>query len=281
VVGLASRVWQQASLAGPAAQALTKLTALGVETDDEGGPAGLEPRIRTAEPAFESLYAATRDRQPVSFSYRKATGEAATREIEPWAVVSRSGRWYVIGRDRHRQAARVFRLSRIDSNVRRVGRAGQYVVPDDLDPQHMLGRVGPPEDQRIAVVRVRAGRGAGLRRRALDDESAASAPGEPSEPTGEPGQDPGPDPAIQDSRLLQGAGPGQAMTEPGEAGWDEVRVRVGDAGGLAQELAGYGPDVVVLEPADVRSDVIRRLKAALARQTSEDLDATFVAERVQ
>ena len=92
VLGLASRVWQQASLAGPAAQALTKLTALGVETE-ESGPTGLEPRIRTAEPAFEPLYAATRDHQPVSFTYRKADGDAALREVEPWAVISRSGRW--------------------------------------------------------------------------------------------------------------------------------------------------------------------------------------------
>jgi len=241
VVGLASRVWQQASLAGPAAQALTKLTALGVETDD-GGPAGLEPRIRTAEPAFEPLYAATRDHQPVSFSYRKPTGESAVREVEPWAVISRSGRWYLVGRDRQRQAARIFRLSRIESNVRRVGRAGQYVVPDDLDPQQMLARLGPPEDTRTAVVRVRPGRGAGLRRRALDDAE---------------------DRALAEE---QGDGPGDPGTSEAPGEWDEIQVKIGDAGGLAQELAGYGADVVVLEPADVRADVIRRLQAALAAQ---------------
>lgn len=229
VVGLASRVWQQASLAGPAARALTKLTALGVETD-VGGLAGLEPRIRTAEPAFEALYAATRDHQPVSFSYRKPTGETAVREVEPWAVVSRSGRWYLIGRDRARGAARVFRLSRIESDVRRVGRPGRYVVPDDLDPQRMLANIAPPGDDRVGLIRVRAGRGAGLRRRALPltDLDRAAVPAE---------------------------------------GWDELRVRVGDAGGLAQELAGYGPDVIVIEPADVRQEVIRRLQAALSAQS--------------
>ena len=228
VVGLASRVWQQASLAGPAAQALTKLTALGVETDDQDGVAGLEPRIRTAEPAFEPLYAAVRDRQPVSFTYRKPNGEAALREVEPWAVLSRSGRWYMVGRDRQREAARVFRLSRIESNVRRLGRAGQYVVPDDLDAHQMLGTVGPPEDDRIAEIRVRTGRAVGLRRRILDGEKPVA-------------------------------------DETGE--WDTLRVRVGDAGGLAQELAGYGPDVVALAPPDVRADVIRRLQAALALQS--------------
>jgi predicted DNA-binding transcriptional regulator YafY len=226
VVGLASRVWQQASLAGPAAQALTKLTALGVETD-EGGLAGLEPRIRTAEPAFGPLYAATRDHQPVSFTYRKPTGDAAVREVEPWAVLSRSGRWYLVGLDRQRQASRIFRLSRIESNVRRVGRPGQYAVPDDLDAPSMLVNLGPQADERIALLRVRPGRGAGLRRRALAELKTTT------------------------------------------ADWDELRLRVGDAGGLAQELAGYGPDVVVLEPQDVREEVIRRLRAALAVQAPE------------
>ena len=231
VIGLASRVWQQASLAGPAAQALTKLTALGVETD-ESGPAGLEPRIRTAEPAFEALYAATRDHQPVSFTYRKPTGEAATREVEPWAVLSRSGRWYLIGRDRQKDAARVFRLSRIESNVRRIGRPGRYAVPDHVDPQKMLTGVTARSDERIARVRVRSGRGVGLRRRALPVERAA-----------DPGT--GPD-------------------------WDELSLRVGDAGGFAEELAGYGPDVVVLEPAEIRQEVIRRLEAALKAQSAGD-----------
>jgi predicted DNA-binding transcriptional regulator YafY len=239
VVGLASRVWQQASLAGPAAQAMTKLTALGVETD-EGGVAGLEPRIRTAEPAFASLYAATRDHQPVSFVYRKASGEAATREVEPWAVVSRSGRWYLVGRDRQRAAGRVFRLSRIESNVRPLGRPGRYVVPDDVDPQKMLGTLDPPQDDRIGRILVRPGRGVGLRRRALPPLVTPSEPGTPA-----------------------GARAGAGTT----AGWDEVRLLVGDAGGLAQELAGYGPDVVVLEPADVRDEVIRRLEGALKVQS--------------
>jgi proteasome accessory factor B len=241
VVGLASRVWQQASLAGPAARALTKLTALGVETD-EGGLAGLEPRIRTAEPAFEALYAATRDHQPVSFSYRKPTGEAAVREVEPWAVVSRSGRWYLVGRDRGRKAARVFRLSRIESDVRRVGRAGQYVVPEDLNPQQMLGNLSAPSDDREALIRVRVGRGAGLRRRALPQHALRVSPGDNRD-------------TARDTVAID------------HAGWDELRLRVGDADGLAQELAGHGPEVVVIEPADVREEVIRRLQAALAAQS--------------
>src|SRR3954468_16600079 len=43
VLGLASRVWQQASLAGAAARALVKLKALGVPTDDEALGGGEPP----------------------------------------------------------------------------------------------------------------------------------------------------------------------------------------------------------------------------------------------
>jgi predicted DNA-binding transcriptional regulator YafY len=52
-------------------------------------------------------------------------------------------------------------------------------------------------------------------------------------------------------------------------GWDEVRLPVGDPSSLAQELAGYGPDVVALEPPDVREDVIRKLRAALEAQSPD------------
>ena len=84
VLGLASRVWQQASLAGPAARALVKLKALGVDADD-ASLVGVEPRVRTSEPAFAALYAATRDRAPVSFRYRTGgAGAPAMRTVEPW-----------------------------------------------------------------------------------------------------------------------------------------------------------------------------------------------------
>jgi predicted DNA-binding transcriptional regulator YafY len=78
VLGLASRVWQQASLAGPAARAWSSCGALGVDTED-GSLVGVEPRVRTTEPAFQPLYAATRDRAEVTFTYRKPSGEVGER----------------------------------------------------------------------------------------------------------------------------------------------------------------------------------------------------------
>ena len=128
VLGLAARVWRRAELAGAAAGALLKLRAAGIDADpetlDEHSPVpqGIEPRLGTPEPAFGPLWEAVRDRRPVTFSYRAAgRSDPQRRELEPWGVVNRHGRWYVAGYDTDRDAARVFRLSRIEGEE--IGRA--------------------------------------------------------------------------------------------------------------------------------------------------------------
>jgi proteasome accessory factor B len=173
VLGLASRVWQQASLAGPATRALTKLTSLGAPQDD-GSLIGLEPRIRTAEPAFDALWAAVRDRTPVTFDYRTSgTGQLATRQVEPWSVTSWRGRWYLTAHDRDREAVRVFRLSRVQGPVRRIGPAGQYQVPVERVRSVMFDNESEQSPER-AEIRVAVGTSHGLRRRALSVSSAES-----------------------------------------------------------------------------------------------------------
>jgi proteasome accessory factor B len=234
VLGLASRVWQQASLAGPAARALVKLRALGVETDDDS-LVGVEPRVRAAEPTFDPLYAATRDRAPVAFRYRRPDGDVTDRRVEPWAVTSRSGWWYVVGFDRDRGGPRAFKLSRISGGVRRIGRPGGYTIPEDLDvAAHVAGAPASVRDRREARLRLRTGRCAALRLRST------------------PEPDPGADAAD---------------------GWDVVRIAVEDAESFADEVAGHGADVVVLGPPDVREVVLRRLRGALEVQQGARLRA--------
>lgn len=223
VLGLASRVWQQASLAGPATRALAKLSALGVPRD-ERSLIGLEPRVRTAEPAFDALWTAVRDRVPVQFTYRtQSTGAVALRTVEPWAVTSWHGRWYLTGRDRDRAAPRVFRLTRVESDVRRVGGPGEYEVPADHDPRVMVDDLSHDRPQRTATLLVQPGAGQTLRRRA-----ARTTPGR------------------------------------GADGRDELVVEFDDPDFFAQELVPYGATVMVLEPPDLRDAVVRRLQAVLS-----------------
>jgi len=50
---------------------------------------------------------------------------------------------------------------------------------------------------------------------------------------------------------------------PDSDGWDQVTVSFADVPWYADYLASFGPDVVVLEPPDLREAVINRLKGVL------------------
>ena len=166
VLGLASRSWAHASMAGPAAHALRKLRAAGVERD-EGALIGIEPRLRTTEPAFEAVKDAVLSRTPITFDYRRPEGsESRTRRVQPWSLVQWHGRWYLTGHDLDREDTRVFRLSRIGGQVRTDGRPGSFEVPADHEARVLVERSAPRGEARPAVVRVRPGAAHSLRRRA-------------------------------------------------------------------------------------------------------------------
>ncbi|MHA7127384.1 helix-turn-helix transcriptional regulator [Janibacter indicus] len=166
VVGLASRVWAHATMAGTAATAWRKVAA-----GDEVGEdpfVGLEPQLGGTEPAFEPLKDAVLSSTAVRFDYaRPGTGGSRPRRVEPWYLTAWHGRWYLVGHDLDREAARVFRLSRITSSVTATGDALTVPVPDDVDPVRMIAATDPSPSETVpARLRVRVGTGHGLRRRA-------------------------------------------------------------------------------------------------------------------
>jgi proteasome accessory factor B len=137
-------------------------------------------------------------------------------------VVSRRGRWYVVGHDLDRDDIRVFRLSRIAGAVVATGPAQSYEVPPDVDLRAQVDTFDSARPTRTATLHIRRGAGHGLRRRAPE-------------------------------------------VTPGDAdGFDTVTVPFGDSWALAEEIASYGAAVVVLDPADVREAVVKRLGAVMA-----------------
>jgi len=170
VLGLAARVWRQAELAGAAAGGLLKLRAAGIDAEETTQP-GIEPRLQTGDAAFGPLWQAVRDGRPVSFGYRTAgRSTPQSRNLEPWGVVNRHGRWYVAGFDRDRAQERVFRLSRIDGPVTFIGPPGSVTVPPGTDVRNLVQNTdGAPPSVRTAVLRIRHDTGYGLRRRASSD----------------------------------------------------------------------------------------------------------------
>jgi proteasome accessory factor B len=165
-LGLAARLWSSATLAEPSASAMRKLRAAGV--DPLPPPAGLEPRVAATEAAFEPCLAAVRERRALRFDYRRpGQAQAAARSVHPWGVISWRGRWYLVGHDLDREQTRVFRLSRMEGQVRATGPAGVVTVPPGVDLRAAVQEADPGEAMASAVVRLRPGSGWALRHTAV------------------------------------------------------------------------------------------------------------------
>jgi len=165
VLGLAAKVWEQASLGASAQRALRKLESLG-DGSVVDGPVGIEARIATPQACFPGLLEAVRNRQAVSFEYRKPQAVTAdTRNVHPWGVVSRRGHWYVVGHDVDRDEARVFRLSRIVGTAVPQGAIHAYEIPSGLDVASMVA-ASTPEEFDLARIAINPGTALSLIRRA-------------------------------------------------------------------------------------------------------------------
>lgn len=167
VLSLAARVWEHAGLAESTADAVMKLQTAGKPVDTTVLDA-VHLRIPTLEPAFDPMLRATQERIPVRFEYRRPGSAAGqTRHLQPWSVITSRGRWYVIGHDTDRAESRMFRLSRISSDVADDGAARAYTVPAGTDMRALSRQLEPTPSAEIrVVVLARVGEAAGLRRSA-------------------------------------------------------------------------------------------------------------------
>lgn len=226
VLSLAAQFWQDSAVAVDTTRALTKLRSAG-ESAELGeaadAVAGLAPQVRSVSDAYETLLDAVVERRAVTFTYRAAsTGQVLRRTVEPWRVVVRDGGWYLLGHDQDRRAERAFKLTRVEGQVRATGPAGAFDIPADLDADALIG-LRRPAPLRSAVLALRPERAGALRARARVHVDETG------------GSVPGRDVVVVD--------------------FTSVRT-------IADEVAGYGDAVVVLDPPDVRAAVIDRLLAA-------------------
>ena len=85
-----------------------------------------------ADPAVASaLVAAVAARRRVLVTYRNASGHEWEAEVDPWAVVVRYGRWYLLCHSHRADAVRTYRLDRIRT-VQQT--AYDFEPPVELDP---------------------------------------------------------------------------------------------------------------------------------------------------
>ncbi|MBI4261799.1 MAG: WYL domain-containing protein [Actinobacteria bacterium] len=182
--------------------------------------AGIDP----GGPRLAAVAEAIEGRRAVRFSYRPARGEPGERHVDPWAIVWRSGHWYVAGLDRDRGEPRSFRLSRFLSDVSQEGEASS--PPPGFDAKAQL-RLGP------------WGTGQGLRRARV----AFS-----------------PDVSWWATRGL----PEAEVKRTRRDGWVEVALPAGDSTAFVSWVLSFGPDAELLSPRALREDLVARLEAARA-----------------
>lgn len=221
-LGVAARVWQQARLAGAASGALQKLRAAGGMPQEPA--AGEPPSHSTLEPYI-----------PVR--------EAA---FEPLMLACRDRR-PVIFDYRKANAARADRRQ-VEPWTLECWRGHWYLAGYDRDRRaervFRLSRITGP-------VRARSG------------AYTAQVPGQVT--VRETVERWAGENASGSARIRLRAGSGYplraraiAVQELGE-GWDELEIPYGH--GLDAWLVEFGPDVIVLEPAELRADVVDRLRA--------------------
>ena len=94
--------------------------------------------------------AALRQRR-VRFGYRTSSGRASDRDVDAFAMVSRGGRWYLVGYDRERDGVRAFRLSRFTADPTDAGEGSS--PPDGFRAaDHVHGPVGEGDPNAHAVI---------------------------------------------------------------------------------------------------------------------------------
>ncbi|ASY15938.1 proteasome accessory factor B [Candidatus Planktophila sulfonica] len=166
LISVATQAWQGAVLDSTALSALVKLKSLGIDSDFDSIPA-ITPTLHNSDSNFLAVINAIAQRQVISFSYLGPELDSDNRALEPYGVGTKSGHWYVAGRDLDRKEQRLFRLDRFHSEVKAQGKAGSYEIPQDFLMKEVLAA---PETSQIATLKVRRGKAHSLRLKATSVE---------------------------------------------------------------------------------------------------------------
>ncbi|CAN5497409.1 WYL domain-containing protein [soil metagenome] len=220
LLNLAAMVWREGSLSGESRRALLKLRSLGVAADEP--VIGYAPRLRLRDAAFEPLSAALEKHLIVRFSYLKPGEDAArSREVIPLALVQYQGRW-------HLSAEEV-------TGTEQPGAHKTYLLRRIVGPV-ATGKPAPPRPGDHAAAAL-----AGLE--AVWEDGVAEVEVVPDSDAA--------------TRLSNRRGTERLESDSAAT---RLRLHYVDANILADEIAGFGPEVLVVSPAGLRDAVIARLE---------------------
>lgn len=225
-VAVAAQLWESPEFTRATQSALMKLRAAGIAVDGEEGLTSIYSGTagsRGSEPALAGLLSAVEAGRAVTFTHRPSGRAAGTvRTVEPWAVITHLGRWYLVGHDRDREDTRTFRLSRIVGTVAEIGPRRAVTVPADVDPRAIVAAAAAvtPSVDASATVWVAQSR-------------------------------------VQELRRI---GVAQAERELGGRAGTVLEIPVGSWEWAVRTIASYGADAVALAPPKLRASVLARLE---------------------
>jgi predicted DNA-binding transcriptional regulator YafY len=179
------------------------------------------PGADLSGPHLGSIADALARRRALRFKYRPAQGKSGQREVDPYALVFRSGNWYLVGLDRSRRDIRSFRLSRLLSRVKEIGPATQ--PPDGFQATRYL-EAGPWG----------LGRPAARARVSFSSKVAWWAV-----------------PSV----------PGAKVLRVRRDGWVDVEVPASQTDSFVSWVLSFGPDARVASPISIRDQVVATLEA--------------------
>ena len=223
LLNLAARVWREGSLSGESRRALLKLRSLGMTADEP--VLGYAPRVRLRDAAFEPLSAALERHLVVRFPYLKpGDEEAREREVIPLALVQYQGRWHLSGEE--------------------TAFGGQHAGDRKM---FLLRRI---------VGSIVAGKTVPAREGDLAAEALAGLEEVWANGVAEVEVTRDTDAAT---RLSNRRGT-EDVTTASDTGSIRLRLHFVDLAIVADELAGFGPEVLVLSPPELRAAVLERLE---------------------
>ena len=158
-LSLAATVWRNQLFAESGSHALVKIDALGgTGLREDFGQATLS--LENETPLFPALWEAITNSYKISFTYR--SGSVSRRQLLPYGLSLWHGSWYLVGHDLDREEIRVFKVSRIVSEITTESKPHSFSVPTEFAIEdHLL--MLTPEPRINLVARARVGRCQSLR----------------------------------------------------------------------------------------------------------------------
>lgn len=124
---------------------------------------------RLGEQGLHQILSAMSERKKILFDYRKeGSSQSEQRQVNPLGLSAWRGSWYLIGEDLIKDDVRVFKLSRITSEIETNGPANAYSIPEDFTPEDYLVMLKPADYG--VIFKLRSTCGVNLRNNAVEIE---------------------------------------------------------------------------------------------------------------